>query len=169
MATTTHGLPYPIASDAPAGHTQMQSLAETIDTKLLGGGYDEVLTAQTRNNATAGDLTTAGPSITLTVPTNGFVQVFFAVGIQTSGIGITGYVDLAEDGSSLGDLLASTSQAGETRYPIPGSATGTASKWLAGQLVFPATAGSRTYKLTYRSDGTVTFSNRRLWVRYFTP
>lgn len=35
MATTTHGLPYPIASDAPAGHTQIQALADSVDAQLL--------------------------------------------------------------------------------------------------------------------------------------
>jgi hypothetical protein len=35
-ATTKYAIPYPIASDAPAGHTQMQALAAQVDAKMAG-------------------------------------------------------------------------------------------------------------------------------------
>lgn len=34
-STTTHGLPVPVSTDAPAGHTQMTTLAASIDAQLL--------------------------------------------------------------------------------------------------------------------------------------
>lgn len=41
--TPTYGFPYPTASDTPAGHTQMQSLATAIEAKFITN--DNLLTA----------------------------------------------------------------------------------------------------------------------------
>lgn len=43
--TPTYGFPYPTASDTPAGHTQMQSLATAIEAKFIT--TDAALTANT--------------------------------------------------------------------------------------------------------------------------
>lgn len=51
--TPTYGFPYPTASDTPAGHTQMQALAESLEAKIVA--MDAILNAQiaTRFKGTA--------------------------------------------------------------------------------------------------------------------
>lgn len=166
MATTTHGLHYPVSTDTPAGHTQIQQLATDIENVLLAGGYSEVNTSQTATLVGPTDLATSGPSVAITVPTNGLVQIIAQVTASAAG-GATASVYLDEDGTSLGAILAITSTSPTTLYTAPGTTAGTSTRGRTGPLVIPAVAGTHTYKLRYGSDGfqTATFVTRRLWVR----
>lgn len=156
-----------LVSDIDAGFL---ALATDVAAKVDLRGYATVATAETRTSSTPGDLATAGPSVTLTVPTNGLVACYVAVDMDPP-VGVQASVDIAEDGTVVAGAL---NQAGLgeafTVYSTPGSFNGTLARSLGGWLAFPATAGSHTYKLTYHTaSGTTTFSNRRLWVRVLQP
>jgi hypothetical protein len=83
-ASTTHGLPYPVAGDAPAGHTQMQSLAEAVDAKVLVTAKSLIATEESRSNASYGTLTTPD-TVSLTVPsTDCLILVSYVCDIKES-------------------------------------------------------------------------------------
>lgn len=42
MPNTTLGFPYPVSTDPPAGHTQIQSLADAVDVQPGVGSYTQV-------------------------------------------------------------------------------------------------------------------------------
>jgi hypothetical protein len=166
-----HSLPWPpstgVTPDVPR---DMQDLAEQVAERLGVRSYAEVNTSQSRNNVTFGDLATAGPSVTITVPTNALVAVFVSMSI-TPGVGVTGIVDLFEDGADLGSVLSASSSPG-TYTTAPGTistgdaGTGPNIRADAGWITFPAAVGSRTYALKYATTGgSADFATRRLWVR----
>lgn len=142
-------------------------LLDDLDVGASRRGYAEVLTEQTRSNASFGDLTTVGPQVTVDVPSGGLVFVFAEVetrwdGGDASSIGITEATDIPAteilEGSGGGDDYAKL-------WVAPGAVAGVDTRTDAGALVFPATAGTRTYKLVYRiPSGTGFFKNRKLWV-----
>jgi hypothetical protein len=140
----------------------MQDLAEQTAERLGARGYAEVLTAQSRNNVTPGDLATVGPSVTLTVPTNALVMVMAQITVGAGAFDIN--VFLAEDGAEIGHLFTDTGSV--TLYSAPGDdiGDGVILRGNATPSLFPASAGSHTYKLTYSTSGSMTFSNRKLWV-----
>lgn len=164
MLTTAHGLPKPELTDAPNGPAQIGALAEAVDTKLLTGGYSEVLTSETTAAAGANDLATVGPSVTVTVPANGLVAVHAEVTLSApSGDALT---YLTEDGVA-GAILVNTTGIPVPFYTVPGSTVGIPVDRHGGLLVMPVSAGSHTYKLQYGSSAgaAATFLNRRLWVK----
>lgn len=134
---------------------------------VLGRDYAAVATSEGTTSSSYTDLATVGPSVTVTVPTNGFVMAYAEVTMvgPTTGTSVVGIYEATDHPSSIGVLLqvAGTTS---TLKTVPGSATGNAT--VGGFLLIPATAGSRTYTLKYArvsgSSGTPTFSNRKLWV-----
>jgi hypothetical protein len=153
-----------LISDVDAG---FQALAEDVDARLGAHGYSQVNTSESRNDASPDDLATVGPSVTLTVPANGLVAIFASVAI-TVGVGPTGIVDVAEDGVVVGSVMSAAGNG--TYYTAPATLVsgtpGVGDRTDAGWLIFPASAGSHTYKLTYHTTGgSVAFATRRLWVR----
>lgn len=70
-----HSLPYPIASDPPAGHTQMQALATQTAGRLGFVGSSIIATSQTRTSSSYGTLSTPDQVTGVVVPTNGIIQV----------------------------------------------------------------------------------------------
>lgn len=152
-----------LISDIDAG---FQALAEDVDARLGGHGYAEVNTSQTTTAVGPADLATAGPSVTVTLPTNGIVVIRAQATLTIAGGGATASVYLDEDGVNLGAILSTLNTSATTVYTAPGSASGSAVRVRGGALEFPAAAGSHTYKLRYGSDGfqIATFATRRLWV-----
>jgi hypothetical protein len=128
-------------------------------------GYAEVLTSQSTTSASYVDLATAGPSVTVNVPTNGLVLVVAQADITAPA----GQADVALTGDALtpsgildhtGTLL--------TLYTGPFGATSTRQQ--AQPYTFPASSGNRTFKLQYTvAVGTGTFANRKLWVWTLGP
>ena len=152
------------------GAVTSDKLAGSIGTGDATAGFDDVATEETTTSTSYTDLSTAGPSVTITVPTNGFVKVFAEVQMKTSAgtcrVGLYEATDL----STPADILASTATDYETRRTTPSVDTGLTTITRAGSLDFPATAGSRTYTLKYKtSSGTASFKARKLWVVAFDP
>jgi hypothetical protein len=56
-----HSIPYPVAADAPAGHTQMQALATQVAARIGFTGKSIIATVEARTNTAYGKLTTARP------------------------------------------------------------------------------------------------------------
>lgn len=168
LTTTKLGLQKP---DAASGDTRadlynaIRNNADTLETLFGKYGYAEVLTTEvTATAATAADLATVGPSVTLVVPTNGLVAI--RARADNAGAVNNLRVYLAQDGTSLGQILdVAPSTTGHT---VPGSTAGTSSAHLGGWLVFNPAAGSRTFKLMYShvsGVNTTTAANRKLWAR----
>lgn len=142
-------------------------------------GYNQILTTETTVSTTTSgvDLATPGPSVTIAVPSNALVFAFAQVQASVSSSGQTAIVNLQEDGSPVslapGRILESTTLGSvNPMYPngdngLTGGNHGTIERHQAQLLTFPATAGTHTYKLVYRSSSgtsTATFLNRKLWV-----
>lgn len=87
MATTTHGLPYPTAADAPNGPAQIQALAEAVDTALLIGGKSITSTSETRTSTSYGLLTTPDRVQSVTLATDGLLQIWYQALWTNSGAG----------------------------------------------------------------------------------
>jgi hypothetical protein len=159
-------------NDIDAG---FQALAEDVDAKLGSRGYAQVNTLESTSAGAGGaDLATVGPSVTLTVPTNGLVAVFAAVDIDGSGSASGADIYLLEDGAAIDlsvPIIHTDTSSTQTWYTsvdvtAPAGSCGTNSRVVAGWLTFPASAGSHTYKLRYATNGgSSSFSDRRLWVR----
>lgn len=79
-----HSLPYPIASDAPAGHTQMQALATQVATRLGFVGKSVIATTQSRTNVAFGKLTTADEVTGVVLPTDGWIVIGYQATWQES-------------------------------------------------------------------------------------
>lgn len=166
LTTTKLVLKKPETTDSRSAlRTAISDNADALETLFGKYGYAEVLTTEvTATAATAADLATVGPSVTLVVPTNGLVAI--RARADNAGAVNNLRVYLAQDGTSLGQILDIAPST--TGHTIPGSTTGTASAHLGGWLVFSPTAGSRTFKLMYShvsGSNTTTAANRRLWAR----
>jgi hypothetical protein len=145
-------------------------LSGSIGTGDATAGYAAVATEQTTASASFTDLATVGPSVSITVPTNGIVKVFAQVAMKTSsGTAEVGLYE-ATDISTAQAILSTTNSSYETRNTTPDSDDGTTTLTRGGALSFPATAGARTFTLKYKtSAGTATFQTRKLWVVAFDP
>lgn len=86
MANTgaPHSLPYPVAGDPPAGHTQMQALAEQAAARLGFVGKSIVATSQTYTSSSYGLLTTPDRVQNVVVPTDGIIQVRYSAQWSTA-------------------------------------------------------------------------------------
>lgn len=82
-----HSIPYPIASDAPAGHTQMQSLATQVATRLGFVGKTAISATESRTNTAYGLLTTNDRVQNVVVPTDGLLEVTYWATWQESVAG----------------------------------------------------------------------------------
>lgn len=132
---------------------------------VSGRDYDFVATSQGTTSSSYTDLATAGPSITLDVPTDGFVLLYAEASITgpSTGSSIVGIYEATDFPSSQLVLLQLAGASG-TRKTVPGSISGTDT--VGGFITLPATAGSRTYTLKYArylGTGTATFASRKLW------
>lgn len=143
--------------------------ANVTGAKLFGGitavEYAEVLTEETTASTSATDLTTAGPSVTVTVPTNGLVAVMAEAEMKNSDPDESRVLlHEATDLSTAGQIIVNVSSTFAVGWTGGGSG-GTGALQLAGFNTFPASAGTLTYKLQYSVNaGTGTFKNRKLWV-----
>lgn len=115
----------------------------------------EVSTSQTSTSATFGDLTTAGPAVTVTTGTSVLVAITATVSNNTSqnislvGVAVSGATTTAA--SDANALYVSSSVAGATYQ-------------MTVLIPLTVTAGSNTFTLKYRVGGgtTGTFANRRI-------
>jgi hypothetical protein len=130
-------------------------------------GFAQIATSESTSSATPVDLTTVGPSVTLTVPANARVAVggYVDCGNPT----LHPFVYLAENGVSIGQVIEGNSSPSRfyitptSWQSLSGPLIGTNVRVQAGELVFPPSggAGTYTYKFLYASDGgTANFSNR---------
>lgn len=130
----------------------------------------EVATSETTTATSYGDLTTAGPSVTIPdVPAGAILEIMAEVTMSTtSGTASVGLTETGGDFSGL-DVLQTTSSSAERRRTVPNSSTGVTSTRGGTQLVPVDTGGTKTIKLVFKtSAGTATFSGRKLWVRVAT-
>lgn len=139
--------------------TDINSGAITPDKLSIGAGYAEVATSETLTNTTYTDLTTPGPSATVTVPASGKVYIAFGaqITVGTSGNGArVGYEVSGANTIAVNDgrvLRAVHSATTATNVAVSGILSG-------------LTSGSSTFKLVYRSgpSGSATFANRHITV-----
>jgi hypothetical protein len=167
-STSRLALPYPAATDPPNGPAQIQALADALDPIVAKTTLATIPASESTSAAGPVNLTTPGPSITVTVPSaNLLVEVFASVAITPSATGIA-KVFLIIDGVNQGQVLAAPAAASAAGYvTVPGSNVGTAAAWWQGGfLVAVLLAGSHTIALQYGSAaGSATFSGRSLALR----
>jgi len=91
--TPTYGFPYPTASDTPAGHTQMQSLATAVENQLIitDGNVaasktltDSPVTANSSNTSGTGKVIWVNRQVTLS--TGKRYRVFFDTGYDVGTV-----------------------------------------------------------------------------------
>ena len=117
-----------------------------------------VLTNQTTTSATFTDLATAGPSVTIVTGTSAIVAVS-CIAFNTLAAGNTAYLGVNVSGAS--SIAANDDNGARTTFW-----TSNAAVTLAGVFkITGLTAGSNTFKMQYRCDGsTIGFANRYLVV-----
>lgn len=181
--TGSHIYPGTLGADSlAAGSVDTTNLADNsvtvgkLDTSLLdlmalnAGGvtrraYAEVLTDQTAVLAVNGDLATAGPSVTVTVPTNGLVLLRWELELRTTNGANQAIAFLNQDSDGALAVAGSTIATTLTKFfsaPDSGTApytTGTAS---SGLIAYAAAPGLHTYKFGYLGNS-VNARNRKLW------
>jgi hypothetical protein len=133
---------------------------------------NSVATASATTAASPTDL--GGPSVTVTVPSGGVVEVYAQADISDTGGGqnAIGKVDLLEPTlvATPEEILGSSTNAFQRKYTTPGSndfdgaVNVTRSGWVT---IVPPGPGTYTFSLRYEADGggTATFQNRTLLVR----
>ena len=127
----------------------------------------------TGSNATTSTAPTdlGGPSVTVTVPSGGVVELFAQADISVAGGGTpTGRVDLFEPNllASAPGIMGSQSTTFQTRRSSPGSNDfdGVINATRAGWITLVPPPGTYTFSLRYETTGgTATFQNRTLLVR----
>jgi len=150
--TPTYGFPYPTASDTPAGHTQMQSLATAVENNIITKeariAAMEVKFPRTLEASTTADLTlgtstadATGGSVSFTLTATSIVIVTLSFDWRLTALG-TGYCygQFAVDGVTHAASSLFVAQSVETR--IGGSRTERLS----------LAAGAHTLKLQGRKD-----------------
>ncbi|MCW3048022.1 MAG: hypothetical protein JWO74_2306 [Solirubrobacterales bacterium] len=121
-------------------------------------GFAQVATPETTASVPRVDLATVGPSLTVTVPTNGLVIVGVQCDLSNNGGGPGSVATLMVDGAATSLVVSSASASPTTSAQI-----------VSGLIVAGAflAAGSHTFKLQYNvsaGPSTGTFANRKLWV-----
>lgn len=150
--TPTYGFPYPTASDTPAGHTQMQSLATAVENNIITKEariaamevkFPRTLQASTTSDLVLGTSTAdaAGGSVSFTLTATSIVVVTMTFDWRLTVLG-TGYCygQFAVDGVTHAASSLFVAQSVETR--ICGSRTERLS----------LAAGAHTIKLQGRKD-----------------
>jgi hypothetical protein len=141
----------------------------TAKTSFISSGTFSSANATTANSPT--DL--GGPSVTVTVPSGGVIEVYALADISDTGGGASaiGKVDLLEPSliSTPEEILGSSANAFTRKYTTPGSNDfdGALNVTRSGWLTIPSPPGTYTFSLRYEADGggTATFQNRILLVR----
>jgi hypothetical protein len=142
-------------------------------------GYAAVATEQSiqgeeEEEAEWQNLSTSGPSVTITVPSNGLVAVYAEVAVKVDdGDAYVGLYE-ATDISTTQQILSTSSSSYTTLRTTPNDDDGTSTRTRAAELVFPATAGSRTYTLKYKAviedrGESASFKARKLFVTVYDP
>jgi hypothetical protein len=117
-----------------------------------------VATAETTTSTSYTDLTTAGPSVTVTVPASGAVLVTITAQSNNGNAGRLQSVAFVASGSNT--LAASDTRALIASNPGSLQFQGSATFYVSGLA-----AGSTTFKLVYKtSQNTATFANRSIIV-----
>jgi hypothetical protein len=117
-----------------------------------------VTTGQTTGSTSYADLTTVGPSVTVTIGASGKAKVSVRCRISNSGNGNYGAVGVVISGAS---TVAAATWLIQTQYGTGGVGT----ELGATRLLTGLTAGSTTFKVQYLVDaGTGTFTNREIIV-----
>jgi hypothetical protein len=114
-----------------------------------------VLAAETRNNSAFGDLTTVGPSVTVTIGANGLALVSIYSQIVPTTASFAGVGFVASGANTIGAV-------DDMALFIPGGATD--GRFGATFLLTGLTPGATTFKLQYKSGTNTTFAARRIAV-----
>jgi hypothetical protein len=121
------------------------------------------------STTSAGPVDLGGPSVTVTVPNGGVVDLFAKSDISVAGGGTpVAKVDLVEPSlvPTPTTILASASSTFQTNYTAPGTTAGVSTATRAGWVTLAPPPGQYTFSLRYEtSGGTATFQNRTLLAR----
>jgi hypothetical protein len=141
-----------------------------VDNGVVDGrGFAEVATSQTYGSTSYGDLATVGPTVSIDVPSNGFVLAYIEASMTptATGAALIGLYEATDFATPI-TLLTRAANAGvATLVTEPGGQGVQKSVAVGGFVVIPATAGKRTYTLKYArfgGSGSVTYASRKLWV-----
>lgn len=151
-------------ADVPGGQ-----LAGTYAAPALSGSGGGTAGAQAvpQEGCSAGSAV-SGPSVTVTVPASGFVELLARTTFQAAS-GNTLSACLIRDGAYIDTILISAAGATETLYTLQGDLEGTSNLGLASWLPMFTAPGVHTFKLAYgrggATAGTNQVSNRVLLVR----
>lgn len=131
-------------------------LNEDVEGTLEAVGYATVATGQSTIDTSFGDLTTAGPSVTVTVRSSGRLLVLWASRISVATAGNIAYVDYVLSGANARTASINTATYNETT---------TQDRFAGMHLATGLVAGSTTVKLVYRGSSGVsaTFSDRAVF------
>jgi hypothetical protein len=119
------------------------------------------------STTSAGPVDLGGPSVTVTVPDGGVVDLFAKSDISVTGSN-TAKVDLVEPSlvPTPTTILASASSTFQTNYTAPGTVAGVSTATRAGWVTLAPPPGQYTFSLRYETNGgTATFQNRTLLAR----
>lgn len=129
----------------------------------ISGNGAQVLTGQTTNSTSYTDLATAGPSVTMTTGTTCLVFICCDA-YNTLGVGNTAFIGVNISGATT--RAADTDQSARTSFWAQNSQVTMASFFKVTGL----TAGSNTFKVQYKVDGsTIQFGNRQIIVIPINP
>src|SRR4051794_13406189 len=118
--------------------------------------FAQVATSEAGGGASAADLATVGPSLTVTVPDNGYVNVAATWEGQGAAANVCSAVITSP---SLTNGIGAGAVTGDGAFHFTGN---------GGPAALPA--GTHTLKLQYlKSAGSCTFRNRKLWATVITP
>lgn len=144
-------------------------IAASVPSNVPKVYFSSVATSETTTSTTPTNLSTAGPSIDLVIPSNALVAFFVQATMNSDNAANTArvYLNDSVEGSTI--LLTTTSTSAVVMDSRFSSSSGTTHGWSnlgnTGTPFFPASTGAHTYKLLYCvTAGTGTFSARKLWV-----
>ena len=152
----------------PGGQVGGTYAAPTLRGAGFGtAGPSTLFSPEACDNSTA----VSGPTVTVTVPASGFVEVLARTTFQTVG-GNSLIACVVQDNSKVIQVMSSTSVSADTRYTLPDVETGTPTEELAQWIPIFTSPGTHTFKLDYGrtggGSGTNQVSNRLLIVRAFS-
>ena len=149
----------PAKSSAGAGYNIVANGTNSMAARLVD--QDSVTTSETTTSTSFTDLTTSGPSVTVT--TGAKALILMTAQVSNSSAGSSCYVDYAVSGAT----TRSANNTSALRYES-GSANDVL-KVTHAHLNVGLSVGSNTFKLEYRVDGgTGTFANRFITVVPFS-
>lgn len=152
--------------DTGSGWEEMLSKAAADAAYLLRSEpqYAVVETAQSTGSTAPADLSTLGPSVTVTVPASGKVRIEVAVTAFNSTAGAYSYAGVALSGANTVAALNLNSTSLVCQSDSAGQRQTASRAWIVSGL----TAGSTTFRMKYSVDsstlGSSTFQGRTLIV-----